>query len=274
MLIAQITDVHIAAGRRLVCGRVDTASRLEQVVRAINALEPQPAVVLATGDLGDLGTVDEYGLLLDLLGPLKAPLRVVPGNHDGRGPLAAAFAGQPGMPGDGSFLHYTLEDWPVRLIALDTVVPGQPDGLLCRERLTWLEARLAEQPERPTVIFQHHPPFPTGIIHMDAIGLSGADDQAAVVRRHPQVERVLCGHLHRPIQARWAGTLASTAPSTAHQLALDLRPDGPPALILEPPGYQLHQWIPGFGFASHTAQVGPFAGPYPFFDPTTGGMIG
>jgi 3',5'-cyclic-AMP phosphodiesterase len=76
---------------------------------------------------------------------------------------------------------------------------------------------------------------------------------------------VLCGHLHRSIQARLGPhAIASTGPSTAHQVALDLSPAGPPGFMLEPPGYQLHLWRRGEGFVSHTAVVGRYAGPYPF----------
>jgi 3',5'-cyclic AMP phosphodiesterase CpdA len=71
---------------------------------------------------------------------------------------------------------------------------------------------LAQQPERPTVIAMHHPPFTTGIGHMDDMGLVNPQVLEAVVKKHPQVERILCGHLHRSIQRRFAGTLATTCP--------------------------------------------------------------
>jgi Icc protein len=175
------------------------------------------------------------------------------------------FADQPYLPREG-FLHFVVEGWPVRLIGLDTLVPGSGSGLLCEERLGWLAARLDEARDRPTVIFMHHPPFATGIVHMDALGLAGAEGLAAIVARHPQVERVLCGHLHRPIQVRWAGTLASTAPSTAHQVVLDLAKDAAATFAMEPPACQLHVWRAGTGLISHTSYIGHFDGPYPFFE--------
>jgi len=170
-------------------------------------------------------------------------------------------------PRGGGFVQYVVEDWPVRLIGLDSVLPGKGGGELCGERLAWLDARLSEQPERPTVLFLHHPPFNTGIGHMDAQGFLGKEAFAAVVRRHPQVERVLCGHMHRAIQVRWAGTIASTAPAPAHQVALDLRDDAPSCFVMEPPGYQLHLWRADSGLVSHTALIGRWDGPHPFFDP-------
>jgi 3',5'-cyclic AMP phosphodiesterase CpdA len=113
----------------------------------------------------------------------------------------------------------------------------------------------------------HHPPFATGIAAMDRSGLRDPAAFAAVVARHRQIERILCGHLHRAIDRRFAGTVAGTAPSTAHQVRLDLDPGAPLQFIFEPPGYQLHFWRDGAGLVSHTAIFGDWPGPYPFRAP-------
>jgi 3',5'-cyclic AMP phosphodiesterase CpdA len=117
----------------------------------------------------------------------------------------------------------------------------------------------------------HHPPFATGIRHMDALGLAGADAMGAIVDHHPHVERVLCGHVHRAIQVRWHGTVASIAPSTAHQVDLDLRDGVPLTYSMEPPACQIHVWQPGTGLISHTSYTGRFAGPFRFREPAPAG---
>jgi 3',5'-cyclic-AMP phosphodiesterase len=267
MIVAQLTDTHIRAPGRLAYRVVDTAACLRRAVAHLGALRPRPDAAVATGDLVDGGHPDEYRHLRELLAPLPMPVYLVPGNHDNREALARAFADHGYLPRHGGFLQYAVEHHPLRLIGLDTVVPGSGAGRLCPERLAWLDAQLAAAPARPTVIFMHHPPFATGIDHMDSIGLDGAEAMAAVVRRHSQVERIICGHLHRPIQVRWAGTLASTAPSTAHQVVLDLSAHGPAAFNLEPPAVQLHLWHGGV-LVSHTSYVGEFGGPFPFFEGT------
>ena len=264
MIIAQISDTHIKPAGKLAYRVVDTAGCLARGVAHLLAMAPRPDVVLATGDLVDAGRADEYRRLRHLLAPLPMPVFLIPGNHDDREALAAAFPEHDYFPKDGRFLQYVVEGYPLRLIGLDTLVPGENGGLMCEERLGWLDARLGEAPGRPTVLFMHHPPFATGIRHMDEQGLEGAERMREVVRRHPQVERVLCGHLHRPIQLRWAGTVASTAPSTAHQVVLDLREDAPGVFALEPPACQLHLWRPGTGLISHTSYIGAYPGPYPF----------
>jgi len=263
MLIAQITDTHIKPEGVLAYGRVDTAPYLARAVDHLLALRPRPDVVLATGDLVDGGRPDEYRRLRGLLAPLTMPVYLIPGNHDAREALADAFPDHAYLPRGGRFMQYVVEGYAVRLIALDTLVPGQTGGLLCAERLAWLAARLAESPERPTVIFMHHPPFMTGIARMDEHGLANAGEFAEVVGRHRHVQRIVCGHLHRSIQALVGGTLATTAPSTAHQVALDLE-DEPLSFTMEPPACQLHVWSSETELITHTSYIGQFDGPYLF----------
>lgn len=257
MLIAQITDTHIKPEGMLAYGHIDTAAFLARAVDHILHLDPRPDVVLGTGDLVDGGLPEEYRRLHHLLSPLPMPVYLIPGNHDDREALRQVFADHPYMPRQG-FIQYVVDDGPLRLVALDTLLPGKSGGLVDAERLHWLDARLAEAPTKPTMIFMHHPPFKTAIEYMDNIGLEGTAAMADVVRRHPQVERVVCGHLHRSIQSRWAGTLAMTAPATAHQVGLDVRHDVGLTLTLEPPAYALHLWRPELGLVSHVANVGEF----------------
>jgi Icc protein len=264
MLIAQISDTHLKLPGRLAYRRVDTAQMMRACVAQLLALDPQPDLIVHTGDLTDLGLPDEYAHLKEILAPLTAPILAVPGNHDEREAMRAAFAAEGYLPVQG-FLHYAVERGPLRLVGLDTVVPGQGGGALCAERLGWLDATLAEMPAAPTLILMHHPPFPTGIAHMDRIGLQGCEDFAEIVRSHPQVEAILCGHVHRVIRASVGGRPAMICPSPAHQVALDLRPEGPSAFMLEPPGYMLHRWADG-QLVSLVAVLGQWPGPFPFFD--------
>ncbi|MBT9147261.1 MAG: 3',5'-cyclic adenosine monophosphate phosphodiesterase CpdA [Syntrophomonadaceae bacterium] len=265
MLIAQITDPHIKLCGKLAYKKVDTAELLRACIVALQQLKQQPDLILITGDLVHLGQPEEYTHLKSILAPLRQRIIVIPGNHDGREETRNAFREGGYLPAEG-FLQFAIDnEYPLRLIGLDTVVPGEDGGELCPERLAWLDDTLHQKPDVPTLIMMHHPPFLTGIGHMDKIGLKGAKDFAAIMRRHPHVELILCGHLHRTICAMVGGCAALTCQSPAYQIAFDIDPQAPSAFFMEPPGFMMHWWN-GSGMVSHTVTIGDYPGPYPFFD--------
>ena len=265
MLIAQLTDLHVRPHGMLANRVVDTNAMLERALKHVAALDPVPDAVIMSGDLTDMGLAEEYEILADLIRRhLKMPAYLIPGNHDRRETMKQGLSGLRGIVDDPDFIQYTVDDFPLRLVMLDSVVPGAGHGELCAARLSFLDRALAAAPKKPTVVVLHHPPITCGIAMMDKINLHTAGAFAAVIAKHPQVERVLCGHHHRPIIARFAGTLVQVAPSVAHQVTLDLKPDAEGSLIMEPPAYLLHRWTPENGLVSHQAYVGTYPGPYPF----------
>lgn len=266
MIICQLTDLHIRVPGSLAYGRVDTNAFFNAAVEELSQLQPAPDAYLLTGDLTDFGRADEYAQLVRGIERLGKPAYLLPGNHDDRVALRAAFPNHAHLHGDLPFIQYRIELGNLALVTLDTVVPEKPYGGLDAARLDWL--RLNLDASTPTLIAMHHPPFSTGINHMDQIGLmQGASELEALLRGHHNIERIVCGHLHRSIQARFANTFASTCPSPAHQVSLDLRAGGPSAYHMEPPGYQLHAWR-GDRLVTHTGVFGRYAGPYPFHDPS------
>ncbi|MEQ1565759.1 MAG: phosphodiesterase [Myxococcota bacterium] len=254
MRIVQLSDPHVSASEPR------NAAFLERAIARVPSVGAD--LVLLTGDLVDRGTAEEYGQLVDLLSACAVPVFVLPGNHDDRRQLVRTFA-QPYLPPEG-FVQYTLEDGPVRIVALDTVIPRQSGGELCPERLGWLDARLAEAPDKPTLVAMHHPPFLSGVAKMDEMGLADPSGLEAVIRRHPQVERIVCGHLHRTIVRRFAGTVACTAPSTAHQIGLDLAPSRKLTATWDPPGMLIHVWL-GDSLVTHVEPI-PVAESLTLFD--------
>jgi 3',5'-cyclic-AMP phosphodiesterase len=188
----------------------------------------------------------------------------VPGNHDRRDNFRAGLAHLPGVSSDPDFVQYAIEDHPVRLVMLDTLVAGASHGELSAVQLEWLDRTLAAEPTKPTLIGMHHPPFTTGIPHMDKIALLNAGMFQSVIARHRQVERIVCGHHHRPIVGRCAQTIVSIAPSVAHQVELTFDPADPGAFNFEPPAFQLHAWHEDSGIVSHIVYTDNYPGPFPF----------
>jgi len=268
MLLAQISDLHIKRPGELAYRRIDTAPYLARCVAALNALVPRPDAVIMTGDLVDQGAPQQYEHLKTLLAPLDIPYFLLVGNHDERGALRAAFPERAELHGGGEFVQYALDVGPLRVIALDSLVPGASGGMLCDTRLAWLAQQLDAASAKPVVVALHHPPFACGIEHMDEMRLDPAasDKLAALIARHPNVERVICGHVHRPMYVRFGGTIACAIPAPAHQVALDLREDAPSMFVMEPPAYALHRYDPATGIVTHHAYVEAADGPYPFDD--------
>jgi len=253
MLIAQITDMHVKTQGEMLAPGLDSYAGLAAALGRIGGLDPQPDLLVATGDLTADGKPEEYRALRDLLSSLSMPYLLLPGNHDIRENMREAFPDQPWE--DGRFLLSAVDDWPVRFIGLDSVVAGKPHGEICAGRRRWLDGKLAEAPDKPTIVMLHHPPFVTGIAYMDAMGLNDPAGLGEVIARHNQVIRILCGHIHRPVQTLFAGTMASVAPATSFQVGLKLDQSQGILLTKEPPAFQLHRWTPAGGLVSHTAYV-------------------
>ncbi|MBV9931881.1 MAG: metallophosphoesterase [Alphaproteobacteria bacterium] len=269
MLIAQVTDIHLGFEG----DRPDELNRrrLDAVLAWLAAMRPRPDLLLMTGDLADAGDDDlSYRRLKEATADLPFPAYPMVGNHDGRAAFGAHF---PASVQDG-FVQYEIDAGPLRILVLDTLEEGRHGGAFCERRAAWLEARLAEQDERPTLIALHHPPIDPGLAWM------GENPDAAWVRRLEallsparNVVGLVAGHLHRPLVTRFAGTIVAACAATAPELALDLagidaeRPDDRPMIVEEPPAFALHRWtgralVTHFGLAAAAPVLSRFTPPW------------
>jgi 3',5'-cyclic AMP phosphodiesterase CpdA len=257
MLIVQLTDTHcVAAGKSHRSG-VSPNDALATVVNAVNTLQVPPDLVLITGDIADDAEAVHYEHARERLDRLRAPWRVLPGNHDDRALMVATFTNHDlSTLGDGTLVS-AVQDGPVRVLLLDSLVPGLIDGRLTAAQLGWLEAQLRADPDdgRPVLIALHHPPVAPGPEPQLPALNEGRAALAALVAAHPVVRLIIAGHYHRSMTGTFAGVPYFGAPSTAFQFGLKLI-SGRSSITGEPPGFAIHRWDPGRdGFISQVAAV-------------------
>lgn len=251
LLLAQLTDTHVLSPTSDEERWVDNNGRLAMAVASLMAERPRPDAILATGDLTNNAAPGELEELQQQLEPLEIPILALPGNHDDRGQIRSAFD-MPWAADDN--LSWVVDIDELRVIGLDTTVPKKHHGDFDTEREAWLADALADAAGRPTVVAMHHPPFASGVQWMDASQLRRADAFAALIAASPHVQRIFCGHLHRPVQTVIGGVSTTVGLSTVHHIALDLSPAAPIEIIRDPTGYQLHHYVDG-GWISHTRYI-------------------
>jgi 3',5'-cyclic-AMP phosphodiesterase len=224
-MLAQLSDPHIRLGD-------DAPDRaFAAAVAAVAALDPAPDAVLVSGDLADTGDPREYARVRELLAPLPMPYHVLPGNHDNVPELEKVFG-----PAE-----YAVDAGDLRLVAVDSTIPGRGDGRIPLDRL---EANL--NGGKPTIVAMHHAPLVTGVTPMDALGVPREDREALarLLASHPEVKRIVTGHLHRTIVGAVGGVPIFTCPGVHLQLELDFK-GGEIDSNDDPPGYALHLLLDG-----------------------------
>lgn len=261
-VVVQLSDTHLCAGGAPAYGAVDTLDALRRSAEHLRRLHETAGgieALVVTGDLAEHGEPEAYALVRAALDPLPFPCHVLPGNHDRREPMRAAFDG---FAASGP-LDRAVEAGPLRLVLLDALVEGSPHGAVSDAQLRWLDETLAGFAPHPTLVFMHFPPFDTGIAFMDRNGLREPTRMEAVIRRHPHVRLVGCGHIHRTVATQWAGVPCMIAPGPSHAVAFDVRADAVPSYALEPGGVMVHRWD-GTRLVSQVSHIDAWGGARPF----------
>ncbi|MEI9806204.1 MAG: phosphodiesterase [Pseudolabrys sp.] len=269
ILIAQISDLHIKRPSELAYGRVDTAAALSRCIIELNRFSPRPDMVVISGDLADTPSSQEYDHLLALLAPLQISFVAIPGNHDDRALMRAALPNQ-GYASTGDALNLSRSVNDLDIVLVDSSVPGASHGELDASTLIWLDTTLAASATRPALLFLHHPPFATGIGHMDVQNLRNAAELATVLGRHKRARLVAAGHVHRAVLTIFTEIAATICPAPNHAVALDMDAHYPPSFRIEPPGFHLHAWFANGAYGNvvtHFVPLGDFSGSHPFFGP-------
>jgi len=240
MLIAQISDTHITLPEDETPGFPERIKALEAFVGHINARDEKPDLVLHTGDVTHGGLPQYYDTVKTVMKDLGVPAHFALGNRDLGENLVAGLKSLGGAQLVDGFLIYSIDGFPVRLIAMDTQHREHNIGTTCSVRLCILEELLKQQPDIPTALFMHHPPFEVGTskypFQFDDQVL--ADAFLNLIAQHKQVVHMFCGHMHREYSVSLKTCRASCVPSLPPDNRLgEFAPelDGKPL-------YHLHRW--------------------------------
>lgn len=263
MLIVQITDMHVSVPGKLFGKHVDSRAAFERAITRVLSLNPNPDLVLLSGDLAETGVAAEYDFIAEQIARLACPVLAIPGNHDVREEMLRKIPPcvQEQKGGHLSTVHDKL---PVRVIGLDTIIPGHVHGEICEQRLAWLHEELTSS-DKLTMIAMHHPPFLTGLKGMDKYGIKrGLPEFKEIVTAHAKhLCAIVCGHAHRSIVANISGVPVLLAPATSFPFNLDLGDRPSLNFVQEPQQFLIHTWNADAGFVSHTAFIDSFPGPFP-----------
>jgi 3',5'-cyclic AMP phosphodiesterase CpdA len=223
-VIAHVSDTHLLEGGAPLGGVADTVASLERTTAQLARLGDHLDAIIVTGDVTDLGEPDAYRLVREALEPLAistgAELVWVMGNHDERAAFRSELLGE--APSDEPVHRVTLVG-ELRIIALDTSVPGYHHGALDEASLAWLDAELREAAPEGTILAMHHAPIATPLSLMDVLELRGQDALADVVRGR-DIRMILGGHLHYATNGMFAGIPVTVAGATAYTMDLSAPP--------------------------------------------------
>jgi len=216
--IVHLSDPHLLAGGARLADRFDVGETLGRTLDAIERAVERPDAIVVTGDLADLGEPEAYRRLRAAVEPvaerLGAPVVWVAGNHDERPALREHLLGA--APSEEPVTGV----WDLnglRLVALDSTVPGWHHGDLDAEQLSWLGEVLREPAEHGTLLALHHPPVPSHVPFFDILELRHQDELADVIRGS-DVRGILAGHLHYSMHATFAGIPVSVASATCYTM--------------------------------------------------------
>jgi 3',5'-cyclic AMP phosphodiesterase CpdA len=218
--IVHVSDTHFLAQNRLLGDRYDTGGNLQRTLAAIERLDAAPDAIVFTGDLTDLGEPEAYAALREAVEPVAArigaPVIWVAGNHDERGALRVGLLDEPADPAPVTAVH---DLGGLRVVALDSTVPGWHHGDLDESQLAWLAAVLAEPAPLGTILALHHPPLPSHVPFFDILELRDQSRLAAVVAGS-DVRAILAGHLHYSTSGTLEGIPVSVASATCYTMDL------------------------------------------------------
>ena len=245
LTFVHLTDLHIMSSEEEHLKGQRTSDKLRRVIALIGNMEVRPDFFILSGDLANSGEEAEYRTLNRLLDELRefgVPLILGLGNHDRRVPFRQVVLGEKGADETQPYYHGAMFAG-LRVIMLDSTVPGAVHGELDAPQLCWLEAELHKPAPLGNLIAIHHPPVLSTVEALNEHRMRNPDALAQTIAGH-NVHAVLSGHIHHAHVASFGGTMSISAPATAY--------------LLDPGFQKEHQATDGWGFTLGSLRGGQF----------------
>jgi len=247
MIIAQISDTHISLSSQ---SSSQQLLDFETVIFDINSLDPQPDLIIHSGDIVQNGLMEEYAEATRILSKAKAPVYVMAGNKDDRRNIKKSFGEENYLSVNSEFIEYEINDFSIKVIILDTLNKNSNKGHFCDLRRKNLVKMINSETVKPIVVLMHHPPCEINvgpdIFHFD--NLNAMADLCQTLQRSDRVISIFCGHVHRST----TGQIANIPVTVATAVATQIRWGNYPAHLAKIPIYNLHRYHQDWGFITET----------------------
>jgi len=217
MKLVWLTDIHLTTKGRKLFG-YDPEYRLRQAIEYIRTFHFDADFCVLTGDLVNDGDSESYELLNEIISELQIPYLALAGNHDNRKRMKRILSFPEST--DPEFIQFSINHNGYRLIGLDTLHPGHSHGVLCDQRLAWLDRELAKDKTTSTLIFSHHHPAKLHLPMQDDEILLNGDTLLDRLCAASNVKHLFFGHVHRPVSGSFRGLGFTALQSVALQAPL------------------------------------------------------
>lgn len=243
--LAQFSDTHVVRKNSVLGNGVDSNHALRAAVYNIIRSDDIQSVLIS-GDLVERGEIYEYFELRNILDPLLGlkPVYLMLGNHDVRDNFLGVFRDYP-------FIDQANKQWGVQysvnltathaLVVLDTLKEGRDTGYLNSDSLIWLDRTLERHRDKNVLLAMHHPMIDVGSSMLNQMNLVNHSDLSAILHKHSNVMRILCGHVHREVTGTFGSIPVQVCPSTAFAYPANLNENNVGDLCRDDPGYVVHE---------------------------------
>ena len=238
-LICQLSDIHFADDFEKLFNQINTAEQFKKTVNFCNNLNPQPDLYIISGDLIQ-DKPEYYKNFINIANRFQRPYYLMMGNHDVRNHLQKIITNKNLIDANG-YVNFSLNDYPIKIICLDTVIDNMDEGEITLKTMKWLENELNKDLNKPAIIFMHQPPINIGSQIFDNIKCKNGEKFLQLTKKYKNIIRIVFGHVHCKFKKKIGSQKLLSCPSASFQIPISAQSTDD--LQMDNSGYiQLFKW--------------------------------